>query len=183
MQQQDSLESLDIQGLLEHPKGLCLGNCAQLQTLGTSLDLLFGTVGQVNDSTSVAEGPHLSFDIGSLLPLCLQQLTVRHCMTGDLVIIHRSEALEALLDKNQRRLPSLVQSCVVEEKLEGERTTIPEELMRDVQHRLSLTLPCLISDGVDVKNEAKELEAGPYSPRLRNVMGDLGHPKYRQERW
>jgi hypothetical protein len=184
-QQQDSLESLNIQGLRANPAGTSFGTFSPLQILEISLDLLFGEVAREEASLATAGCPGLAFDLEHLLPLPLQQLTVRY-RTMNPVTLHRLEALKSLVSNKQTRLPNLREVFLIEERLEDEPLTIAQELKTAVARRSMVVLETLTSNGVDANHEVKDLEADPYSPRLRELVGYLGNKRCRESyerRW
>lgn len=154
-QQKDSLESLNLQGLRAHLVGISLGTFSRLKTLEVGFDLLFGWLLQGQDSNYVVEGPEVDFELESLFPPSIQQLTLRYCMINNPVAVHRLEALASFVEEKLTMLPNLRHLLLTEEKLENESLTISQESQDVVQRRLLDILHSLKSNGVDGKHEVK----------------------------
>jgi hypothetical protein len=87
------------------------------------------------------------------------------------VALHRLEALKSLVSNKPTRLPNLRKVFLIEERLEDEPLTVAQELKTSVERRSMVILETLTSNDVDANQDVKDLEADPYSPRLRELIG------------
>jgi hypothetical protein len=180
LQQQVSLESLRIQGLEKTAYGMYLDSFRKLRLLETSFELLFGDVGRKSG------GADSFFDLNRLLPSSVQQLTLRYRLIDDPIVVHRLETLSSLVATKATRLPNLRQLILAEERPGDKPALLAQGLEEAIRHVLDVILRCSTLSGIDARHEVKSLEANPWSPRLREMMGFCGNKDYREsyeQRW
>lgn len=185
-QQRHSLETLNIQGLKAHTDGIRLGNFLRLRILETGAAMLFGGFIPEGINNLVAGGSPLGFDLEGIFPRSLQQLTLRYRTVDLPITVRRLEAMASWVKEKPDELPDLRRVLLIEEKRETECLAISPDVKETFEGRLVILRERLTSIGVDVKHEVEEFEPEPWPPRLQEVMGYVGNPKYKESyerRW
>lgn len=185
-QQKHSLISLNVHGLNQcYPKPE-FDTFKRLKDLSIDLDMLCGAWDE--DSSVLTDDHEPSFGLDKFFPPSLEKLTVRYrLLRGERrQDVYRFECLEKCLADQSRILVSLQTLVLVEEKYVDRIYGSLQDVGEEMRKQIARIQERLICNGVAMLQETELLEADPYSPRLRDLMGYHGNKTYRESyerRW
>jgi hypothetical protein len=168
-QQQESLESLNLQGLKACAGGIRLSMFSRLQNLDIGPELLFGWSGRS------VRGPEAEFELENLLPPSLRQLTLRCHAFGYPTALRNLEVLANLVVEKPTMLPNLRRVHLIEERHLDESFYFRQECIDAISRYTSFVIGCLQLRGVDCEAEVRQLSPEPWSPSLQELMSALGN--------
>jgi hypothetical protein len=156
-----------------------LGSFKRLERLDIDFEMWLG--GLWNEHAAVtADGGKPSFELDKLFPPCLKQLTFRFGTIEEPVCknVQQFEFLRRIATDQARLLPNLQCLGLIEAKLASEAQSSSHNISDEIDAKLVAMKQCFKANGIEMFRETKLVEADPYSPRLRNMMGRLGNRHY-----
>lgn len=179
-QQQCSLKSLNVHGHGMASSRAHLGSFLRLDSLDINLDMWFAGIWNENTSTSAQNRKPL-YELDGFFPPNLKQLTLRYQRVEEHLSrnAQRFETLDRILSDQTRLLPSLQRLLLIEERLVSATLTPLQPDNKKTEKQLDTIMEQFRSNTVDVVHEVWLVEADPYSPRLRDMMGRMGNKHYR----